>query len=382
MKQAKKILTKLAILAICLFPLTLQPLWATTPTSKQTKGANTMKIDALLQKLFPYQYQPWLQLLKTTDLLEEFPKEETDPIQLLDQLNALLQKRWLRRAGTERWHVTDDQLTDEKKALITEAFYQMGLYQAKKPTEKEYDCAFLLGAMQTRVESRLEDLLQHFEKSGVKFKRLYVLSGTRDLDPAKEPIAEELKAKGIPLNQTNMMEMVINKRIGSLDIPILYINAPRQTNAPRANTEDEMRGWIQRYGSDGEFSSVDKTILIVSNQPYVSYQGAVAAKVLSNGFDLDVQETSPSVFNISKDGKVHYRLDVIGHSGEPDVLSVGLDSLARQIYTQLPWLKKRALAEPKPIVHAFEASRAGGASGDPTANQEPTSQQAKRATFN
>lgn len=300
-----------------------------------------MTLEIALKTLFPQAYQAWLALFVATGL--HFPAEIKDLSAFCDELNTTLQQKWLRDPRKERWELNDEQISEEQKKTIKTAFESMGLYQAKEPTEKQYDCAFLMGALEPRVRLRFQSLLDQWQK-GIRFKRIYVLAGYRKLTVDKEPITKALEKKKIDLNETNMMEYVINEMFSNQNIikkgevEIIFVNAPTQQNMPRAITTDNFTSWQEIYGL--EKTQENKKIIVFSNAPYISYQGLVALRVLSDKFknSFEISGSQNNHF-ILQNG---YDIEAVGPSGEIDVLTVGLDTLAREVYESLPILKMRA----------------------------------------
>ncbi len=297
----------------------------------------------VLKTLFPQQHHAWLSLLETTNIIEQIPTTQTDPVQVLDTLNAKLQQNWLRQAGTERWHLTDDNLCQQQKNSILESFNALHLYDEKSPALKEYDSVFLMGGIQPRVELRLDYLLSLW-KQGVRFKHLYVLSGQRQLMPEREPIFTELQASGIESNEGNMMERIVSRRLKTdYPVTIIYVEAPTPKYASRASTESTISKWKALYGMHSANSKQDKKLLVISSQPFISYQGAVAARVLSDDFKVEFLSSTNHYYHLANG----YQIDIVGPKGNPTPLTIGLDNLARDIYVMLPWLKQQLTNDKK-----------------------------------
>lgn len=63
-----------------------------------------MTIQELLHTLFPGPAHAWMLLLQATGVMNLHAyREEGTPTELIDMLNASLQKLWLRPSGKERW---------------------------------------------------------------------------------------------------------------------------------------------------------------------------------------------------------------------------------------------------------------------------------------
>ncbi len=318
---------------------------ASHDTLAKQKGRE-LPLETLLKQMVPGQEEAWLRLLTVTNILDKLPKEES-PTVVLDRLNQLLQEFWLRKAGSERWQLTDDTLTALQKKSIAEAFTELGLYQEIAPTQeggqfKQYDCAFLMGALASRMESRLRYLMKLWEQ-GVRFDRLYVLVGYRKLSPDQEPITKTLEGLGIDLNETNMATYLVPhilQEIGGFPgVEIIYVNTPINGKAQRATCTDTITTWKNQYGLGGQLSTRDRHILVVSNQPYVEYQASVARRILSDNFRERIQMIGHhnTHFQIGNG----YTIEAVGHSGVHHKLTVGLDSLARIVYESHPLWKKQ-----------------------------------------
>lgn len=292
-----------------------------------------MKIKELLQNLFPEDYQAWMILLEVTDQLQYFENKDLPSEALIDLLNDCLQKNWLRPKDKERWEIST-KYTPTQHAVIEAALDQMGLFREIKPTQKKYDCAFLMSAWEGAVMARLNNLIQLWE-DGLRFDRLYVMSAHRDLCPLYESNAiETLKGQNIRLNEIEMMRHIISEYLKNTSVfsgnppQIIYDDAQRPEGARRANTMDSFISWSLNYADKNQ----DRKILIISCQPFVHYQSAVAFQVLSDNYQLPVYKTH----QMETKGKIDDRFDIeaIGH-GKPseELPDIGLDSLARFVFS-------------------------------------------------
>ncbi len=306
-------------------------------------------IELLLKDIFPEKDKAWIKLLRTTNLLNTFPKTEQNPASMLNILNEKLQRSWLRKPGIERYQLSDDILSHSQKANLLVAFQELGLYDEMPPIKehdkyRKYDCAILLGALQSRVEMRLQYILDLW-KQGVRFDRLYVLSGHRKLVAEHEPIMAELTKLKIDRNETNMMIFIVTKMmqeqkiIKENELEIIYVYAPAEPNASRANTTDNLNSWKNQFGTEGTISQKDKSLLLISNQPYAAYQATVAYKILSEQYSHAIEAVN------HQDNRMKlangYDIEMVAPKGKPDVLMASLDTLARELYERLPLLQQR-----------------------------------------
>lgn len=293
-----------------------------------------MTIEELFHRLFPGKEGAWLTLLQATGVvhLHHYRQEGTPP-ELLDMLNACLQKLWLRPAGKERWEIKDDHLSLAQKNDIATALQSIGLYDAVAPTQKKYDGVILMDGSEDSTHLRLNYLIQHWH-NGLRFQRLYVMTADRPLDLAHEPIGHVLLALGLPADEFDMMKYVVAEALkepGMFDgAEIVYVHALPQYAAKRATTSDNFISWENAHGVGSPAAFDDHHLLIVTNQPYVAYQGAVAAQHFSKDFttavhNVDEKETHFKIF-----GK--YEIETIGDGTQQLSTTVGLDTLARYVY--------------------------------------------------
>lgn len=293
-----------------------------------------MTLDTLLKTLFPGKDRAWRTLIDATGIprLHDYHEEGTFP-ELIEMLNACFQKLWLRPSGKERWQVKDDHLSDQQKNDIALALQEVGIYKAILPTRKKYDGVILLDAWENSMRIRLSTLMRYWHE-GVRFKRLYVMTVDRPLDIAHEPIAHILVAKGLPADEVDMMRYLIAE---ALQVPgmfagvdIVYVHAMPQFAATRATTSDNFISWEAQYGVGRPASFDDHRLLIVTNQPYVAYQGAVGAQYLSNDDDTVSQEIQGKETHFNIFGK--YEIEAVGEATDVLLYTVGLDTLARFFY--------------------------------------------------
>ncbi|MFI4957109.1 MAG: hypothetical protein ACHQAX_07885 [Gammaproteobacteria bacterium] len=294
-----------------------------------------MNIQDLLKKLFPGKEDAWMSLLTATGIvnLHDFSAEGT-PIELIDNLNACMQKLWLRPPGKERWDVIDDHLTESQQKTIFNALQVIGLYDPVEPTQSHYDAVILMDGWEHSACLRIDYLVKYWNK-GVRFKRLYVMVIDRPLDKVHEPIWRTLESLGLATNETEMMKYLVNKAMkqpGVFEgVDIVYVHAHGQRTATRATTSDNFISWEQHHGVGRPEYYHDHKILIVTNQPYVAYQGAVAAQHLSKNFTTMAHTVSGKETHFIIFGK--YELESIGDKWELSQFAVGLDTLARYVYS-------------------------------------------------
>ncbi len=307
-----------------------------------------MKMKDLLKVLFPApkEHNAWMSLLETTEqtaLIEaDLPASD-----LIDLFNASLQNKqtgWLRAEGKERWEISG-RFAPSKTKILSNALKDIGLYDCIVPTQKEYDAAFLMGATAWAVKERL-DYLTNLMENGCTIKRLYVFSGYREMSPDVEAgYMQYIRDKVENLNEIDMMKYLVDEHVSKFKIfngvKVVYLNASSAPGAKRATTTDNFLSWKE---SNME-SNGDKKVMLVTNQPYVHYQSAVAFQVLSNNYTIPVKKS----FDKETQGTIGDKLEIeaVGsQSGRRHYPDLGLDSAARFVYASRERWKKLATLQP------------------------------------
>lgn len=235
------------------------------------------------------------------------------------------QKAWLRKPGTERWHMDNrwEGLYDEVMPL----FDQLGVLNDVTPFQNEYDYTLVLGALVSRVRQRLAYALELW-KQGARFGTLVFLVGARPLDPEKEsaqelfdrtnqflPIRTDWQAPGqLPQTEADMARMVFDQAKlpegFKESVNIVFVDTPMQPtldgNIRRPNTADTIIHWLASDVKPG-------SILAISNQPYVGYQHAALKLHIPQNFTIET----------------------VGPAASPKLhVGVLLDNIARWLYME------------------------------------------------
>ena len=232
---------------------------------------------------------------------------------------------WLRKPGEERWDM--EQKYEEQKDEVLPLLGHLGVLTEVKPQRVEYDYALLLGALVTRVRTRLA-VLADLWRQGVRFKQIVVLTGARPLQKDREslaalcdvtneqlPIQEGWQFVGTaPTTEAGMMKLIYEQAAlpqGMRQVPVKYINTPMQPTDDggerRPSTFDTIQCWQDTKPAPG-------SCLAISNQPYVSYQDAVLRSYMPPSFYLET----------------------VGHEARYALpIAVHLDNIARWLYSEL-----------------------------------------------
>lgn len=230
------------------------------------------------------------------------------------------QEQWIRPADKERYELTDTPEQIAMRPILMPIFEKIGAIHHIDPKYKEYDYILVMGAYYKRAKLRLEQALQLCD-AGYQIKEIILLGSERPLNPAEEP-AEIFGTDNPPKTEHEMMKW-IDTHASMTDttrhIKRTYVNAPNTIDAngniKRANTADTFKEWLKTNPKPG-------SCLVVSNQPYVGYQAAVARLYLPSSFTIDAagQETNHD---------------------QKGIVSIILDSIARWIYQEHQSLKNK-----------------------------------------
>jgi hypothetical protein len=238
-------------------------------------------------------------------------------------MNRTLQGEWYR--GSERFKIAGE----PPKDLTLKILRALGLInEVRAPTDRDhyYHGALLLGATVIAVRKRLAFLLEECDRGMSVARQLFLLGSGRKLDPTKESTevllkpAPELPFKpgwsmspGQPLPETEiaMMKLVIDQ---SLTDEWSYEAIPAPSSADTEATFECWKlttsNWRQETGrGDGN------RFLIISSQPYVGHQLAVAKRVLGSSVKITAIGPAASVKTLP--------------------LATYLDTIAKQLYEEV-----------------------------------------------
>lgn len=223
----------------------------------------------------------------------------------LAAINTWAQRNLLRRQ--ERW----DKQTDHYESLRAELlplFDACGITRAAYPDGARYEGALIHGSLLGTTRLRLNFLIDQWSK-GIRFPRLYFLTGDRPLAPGIETfdeaapdihtecemIRELWKRADVPQDMRDAVEVHF--------IRVPMHTDPQTGKARRPTTDDTVFAWVETDPADGRY-------LAVSNAPYICRQ------------DLVMQTLAPQ-----------YSYDAVGCGCNPhERIVILLDELARLIY--------------------------------------------------
>jgi hypothetical protein len=245
----------------------------------------------------------------------------------LDDIVAHTQVSWLRKPGQERWDMQD--MSVENLAGVNDQLRACGCIGEIKPALKQYDYVLVMGALASRMRTRIAYALQLWQ-SGVRFKKMIFLGGERprntDLETEDQILGTNLNYNPLvkkqnwqfdgelPKTEFEIMQILFDQAELPADfsqnVELVWVNAPMKLNNQgqlvRPTTGDTVNAWLELKPELG-------TCLVVTNNPYVGYQDSVARTLLPANF----------------------KVETVGHKDADEFnLAVYLDNLARWLHQE------------------------------------------------
>lgn len=215
------------------------------------------------------------------------PRENLD--EFLDDLLKIIEKTQqtftVRKGTEERWQVTPASWIDGHQEDIIKALRALGFVNEITPTHISFDAVCILGATIPRMKGRVsytESLLER----GIKAKQLILVSGERYVTKGVDGSVEELSQIADKVGLQTWEKLTEAKALSYLaeesplskrKIPITLIDTPRK-DLPRPTTQttiEDLIGWLKENPDI-------KTLLFVSSQPYVLYQGVIIRTIFEH----------------------------------------------------------------------------------------------------
>ena len=161
----------------------------------------------------------------------------------------------LRKPSQELWDLEEN---DQNPKEIYRLCTQLRMTQQQWPQKSHYTYGVILGATKERMRTRLHFLLDQ----DVTYDTLVLLVGNRPLQPWEGPEKDETEAMRSLINEVE------------ITVPILVIDT--QCEGRRLRTEDTYLAWGPQVGE----------ALLVSDQPFLERQGALANNCLTIPFEM------------------------------------------------------------------------------------------------
>jgi hypothetical protein len=230
-----------------------------------------------------------------TDLLNYFKIQHNGTLKDI----VLKVQPWKRQSNLERWQVNEIEIND--KNYVISLLKKLNFVDSVYPKKNEFDYVILLGADSKNVIARINFLINLCQK-GVKFKNLICLGAQRPCD--KHDFIDQWKnLKNIPKTETEIIKFYLNQSKLPTNSNIVFVDTPMQEKSKgffiRPNTQDTVIEWLKTNPKPG-------SCLVISNNPYIKYQGAILQKNLPKSFEIET--VGPESF---KDVKISIYLDTI-----------------------------------------------------------------------
>lgn len=207
--------------------------------------------------------------LKELLALFDVPKDLSD-----GELTLYLQQHWL-QPNKERWEM--DKRHEDKRDQVFPLLKELQCINTVRAQESRYDYALVLGATGKAMQRRLDFLYEEWQR-GVRFDKIILLTGARDLDPKIENFPEGLKT------ETDLfLHLYTLHPIYGL-VPYEVIDAPKRIlddgTLGRPITVSTVLEWLKTDPEPG-------SCLAVSTQPFVGSQEAVLRCLLPCSFKVE-----------------------------------------------------------------------------------------------
>ncbi len=193
----------------------------------------------------------------------------------LEDVVKQTQQVWLRKPGIERWQMEDNY--EELRSKLWPLFKQLNIIDIIQPQYKEYEYCIVLGALVSRIRSRLAYALELWNQ-GIHFIKLIFLVGQRLLDPKLEskevlydhnnlylPIKKTwLEPDTVPITEIEMAKMVFEQaelpKNFLKTIKIIFIDTPGNITEngtfKRPITIDTVYAWLATDPQPGKILTI------------------------------------------------------------------------------------------------------------------------------
>ena len=184
----------------------------------------------------------------------------------LEDIVKKTQAQWLRKPGTERWEMDNIVVDDEAE----EIFKKLGFINMVIPKESQYDYCLVLGASAPRIKNRLDFLIKIWDE-GVRFNRIFVLTGQRKLDSIGDSLPHLEFYETEISTETDYIKFLVKKADFPQDLRdiICFIDTPTPRGKSRPSTDDTVKFWLEDH------EPIPGSCLCISSQPFINYQDSV-----------------------------------------------------------------------------------------------------------
>jgi len=227
-------------------------------------------------------------IAKDQSFQKRFPqrKDKNEALQDIIEFVQLTQKYFLLRSGTqERWEVPPAEWMKTPKPETTDALKKLGVLEEILPKNKNPDVICILGATLKSMIVRMNFLADLYNTQQIKTKQLVLLAGQRKAtigaDGTEEELSQIAQKQGLTslekLTETQLIQNAYQNSTLYNKLPTHVIDTPAG-NLPRPTTETTTLEFIKWLKQHPEV----KSVVFVSNQPFVNYQKAVITEVFES----------------------------------------------------------------------------------------------------
>jgi len=229
-------------------------------------------------------------------------KEKSELLQDLIDFVYITQKHFLLRSGTqERWEVKPAEWMHAQKPETVEALKKLDIVAEILPQNKNPDVICVLGATFKTMTTRVQYVETLYNSQQITAKHLVLLAGQRKatigVDSTEAELAKIAQHQGLAsptqLTETQLIQEAYQTSTLYNKLPTHVIDTPAG-NLPRPTTETTTLEFIKWLKHHPEV----KSVLFISNQPFVNYQKAVIAEVFINeGFEIRFEVVGAAAAN-------------------------------------------------------------------------------------
>jgi len=247
---------------------------------------------------------------ESVEAQELFTLFSVDPDLPTSELLPILQRDWL-QLHKERWQM--DARFEEKRKEALPLLQRLQFIETVQAKKEHYDYALVLGSLGKTMKRRLDFLYEEWQR-GVRFDQVFLLTGQRDLDPAREEVPPGCAS------ETDLFVYLFERHPLKELAPMHVVDSPKQLlpsgKIRRPNTASTVEDFLKEEPKPG-------SCLGISTQPFVGYQEAVVKYLLPSSFE--VEGVGPGTLTTGGDIK---GVDV------PFPIAIYLDTFAKWFYYQ------------------------------------------------
>lgn len=182
------------------------------------------------------------------------------------------QKLWLLSPG-EKEHIEGTTYPLHAADRIKELAYELGYGYEVSPQHSSYDYAIFLGGETETMEPRVA-YLDKLWTQGIKFGSLVFHAGIHEM-PNYDRNKNLTEAETLRLFH---IQAELEKKFPA--IPHVWIDIPLQGEARNPNTADGVMAWLAHSPKPG-------SCLVISSQPYISYQHEIFKTSMPRSFTIE-----------------------------------------------------------------------------------------------